>query len=371
MASTLMKPNINWLIIFLPISFAIAYIPYFKNEIYLFFTSCLGLIIVAYWLGNATEQLAARVGSTWGGMMNAAFSNLPELIFGLIAVSKGLESLAKATWTGAIISNMLVVVGAAIMAGGYRYGIVKFPLERAKDAAAGLMLATFAVLLPSVYAHFVAFGSDVEARQVLEGVSIWTCLFLLMAYGGSIVYALAQFRVEITTPEWHHLDTPMPEKVQPDWSLSQSMGVLAISSLLIAFLSDFISDSIDSITASLGWTQMFVGIIVIGVIGNVGALFSAVSVALKNKMDLSFEIGLNAASQVALLVVPVLVLSSVVMGKPVSLLFTPAEIAALLSSVLIMAQISQDGRCNWLNGLQMLILYGIIGVLFFYDHLST
>jgi Ca2+:H+ antiporter len=139
---------------------------------------------------------------------------------------------------------------------------------------------------------------------------------------------------------------------------------------LIAFLSDFVSDCVDSITTGLGWTEIFVGMIVIGVIGNVGALFSAVSVALKNKMDLSFEIGLNAASQVALLVVPVLVLGSVVMGKPVSLLFTPAEIAALLGSVLIMAQISQDGRCNWLNGLQMLILYGIIGVLFFYDHIS-
>ncbi|QFS50451.1 calcium/proton exchanger [Nostoc sphaeroides] len=382
----LSQPSINWLAIFLPISLVIAYLPGLRNEIFLFFTSCLGMVVVAYWLGNATEQLAEKVGCTWGGMMNAAFSNLPELIFGLIAVVKGLGPLAKAAWTGAIISNMLVAVGAAIMVGGYRFGTVTFPLDRAKDAAAGLMIAAVAILMPSVYAHAVDFSSEsVSAADVIKNVSVWLSVFLLMAYGGSIVYTLARFRYSESALQAKNLvgafvhSEPAPqaknlagvfvpeEDVEMSWGVPLSIGVLAASSLLMAFLSNFVADCVDSVTAGLGWTEMFVGAIVIGIIGNVGAIMSAVMVAYKNKLDLSFEIGMNAASQVALLVIPTLIIASSVVGKPVDFLFSPPQIAALIGSVLIMTQISQDGRCNWLNGLQMLIFFGVISVLFFYD----
>lgn len=384
----LSQPSINWLAIFLPISLVIAYLPGSRNEIFLFFTSCLGMVVVAYWLGNATEQLADKVGCTWGGMMNAAFSNLPELIFGLIAVAKGLGPLAKAAWTGAIISNMLVAVGAAIMVGGYRFGTVTFPLDRAKDAAAGLMIAAVAILMPSVYAHAVDFSSEsVSAADVIKNVSVWLSVFLLMAYGGSIIYTLARFRYSEpalqaknlvgvgafvhseSAPQAKNLaDVFVPEEdVEMSWGVPLSIGVLAASSVLMAFLSNFVADCVDSVTTGLGWTEMFVGAIVIGIIGNVGAIMSAVMVAYKNKLDLSFEIGMNAASQVALLVIPTLIIASSVVGKPVDFLFSPPQIAALIGSVLIMTQISQDGRCNWLNGLQMLIFFGVISVLFFYD----
>ncbi|MCP6760297.1 MAG: calcium/proton exchanger [Fischerella sp. CENA71] len=361
------QPSIHWLAIFLPISFAVAFIPLIRNEIGLFFTSCLGMIVVAYWIGEATDQLAERVGVIWGGMLNAAFSNLPELIFGLIAVTKGLGSLAKAAWTGAIISNMLVVVGAAIVVGGYRYGTVTFPLERAKDAAAGLMIAAAAILMPSIYAHAVDFSSEkISADDVISNVSLWLCVFLLMAYGGSLVYTLAKSRAFGVFERNPSEQTPALEAKLP-WSIGFSVGVLAVSSFLIAMLSDFVADCVDSITAGLGWTEIFVGAIIIGIIGNVGALMSAVLVAVRNKMDLSFEIGMNAASQIALLVIPMLIISSNVVGKPVDFLFSPPQIAALLGSVIIVAQISQDGRCNWLNGLQMLIFFGVIGVLFYFD----
>jgi Ca2+:H+ antiporter len=382
----LSQPSINWLAIFLPISLVIAYLPGFRNEIYLFFTSCLGMVVVAYWLGNATEQLADKVGCTWGGMMNAAFSNLPELIFGLIAVAKGLGPLAKAAWTGAIISNMLVAVGAAIMVGGYRFGTVTFPLDRAKDAAAGLMIAAVAILMPSVYAHAVDFSSEsTSAADVIKNVSVWLSVFLLMAYGGSIIYTLAKFRYSEPALQAKNLagafvhsepalqaknlaEVFVPEEdVEMSWGVPLSIGVLAASSVLMAFLSNFVADCVDSVTVGLGWTEMFVGAIVIGIIGNVGAIMSAVMVAYKNKLDLSFEIGMNAASQVALLVIPTLIIASSVVGKPVDFLFSPPQIAALIGSVLIMTQISQDGRCNWLNGLQMLIFFGVISVLFFYD----
>jgi Ca2+:H+ antiporter len=396
----LAKPSINWLAIFIPISLVVAYIPALKNEILLFFFSCLGMIVVAYWLGEATEKLAAKVGTIWGGMMNAAFSNLPELIFGLIAVSKGLGPLAKAAWTGAIISNMLVVVGAAILVGGYRYGTVTFPLDRAKDASAGLTIACVAILMPSIYAHAVDFSSEsVTASDVVKDVSVWLCLFLLMAYGGSIVYALAQFRrsepalhaqnlseafasetiqpswtsplaqgaVEVALMERTKTSVSLSEETEQSWTVTRSLWVLGGSSAIIALLSNFVADCVDAITTGLGWTEMFLGAIIVGIIGNVGAIMSAVLVALKNKMDLSFEIGMNAASQVALLVIPVLVIASTLVGHPVDFLFSTPQIAALIGSVLIMTQISQEGRCNWLNGLQMLIFFGVISVLFFYD----
>jgi Ca2+:H+ antiporter len=366
----LAKPSIHWLAIFLPISLAVAYLPLLHSEVVLFFTSCLGMVVVAYWLGNATEELAARVGSVWGGMMNAAFSNLPELIFGLIAVAKGLGPLAKAAWTGAIISNMLVAVGAAVMVGGYRYGTVTFPLERAKDSAAGLMIAAVAILMPSIYAHAVDFSSEtISAADVIKNVSVWLSLFLLMAYGGSIVYTCARFRYSEPAQTATNLSEAfeMQENSTPSWSVSFSIAVLAISSVFMAFLSNFVADCVDSVTTGFGWTEIFVGAIVIGIIGNVGAIMSAVIVAYRSKVDLSFEIGMNAASQIALLVIPTLIIASSVVGKPVDFLFSPPQIAALIGSVLIMTQISQDGRCNWLNGLQMLIFFGVISVLFYYD----
>lgn len=366
----LARPSIHWLAIFLPISLAVAYLPILHSEIVLFFTSCLGMVVVAYWLGNATEELAGRVGSVWGGMLNAAFSNLPELIFGLIAVAKGLGPLAKAAWTGAIISNMLVAVGAAVMVGGYRYGTVTFPLERAKDAAAGLMIAAVAILMPSIYAHAVDFSSEtINAGDVIKNVSVWLSLFLLMAYGGSIVYTFARFRHSEPAQKATNLNEAFEMEQNNELSnrISFCIGVLAVCSVFMAFLSNFVADCVDSVTAGFGWTEIFVGAIVIGIIGNVGAIMSAVIVAYRSKVDLSFEIGMNAASQIALLVIPTLIIASSIVGKPVDFLFSPPQIAALIGSVMIMTQISQDGRCNWLNGLQMLIFFGVISVLFYYD----
>jgi Ca2+:H+ antiporter len=255
--------------------------------------------------------------------------------------------------------------------------------------------------MPSIYAHAVDFSSEtVTANDVVKEVSVWLCMFLLMAYGGSLVYAIAQSRnsepalqatklaenfalekeserswnrllaqsaTEVALMERTLIESPEQEKTERPWSVSQSVWILAGSSVLIAFLSEFVSDCVDSITTSLGWTEIFVGAIVIGVIGNVGALMSAVLVAFRNKMDLSFEIGMNASSQIALLVIPVLIIASNLVGQPVDFLFSPPQIAALLGGVLIMTQISQDGRCNWLNGLQMLIFFGVISVLFFFD----
>ncbi|MBV9385043.1 MAG: calcium/proton exchanger [Chroococcidiopsidaceae cyanobacterium CP_BM_ER_R8_30] len=366
MKRTLLKPNIHWLAIFIPVSFALAYIPAFKNQIALFACSCFAMIVVSVWIANATEQLAAKVGATWGGMLNAAFGNLPELIFGLIAILKGLGPLVKAAWTGAIIGNLLLVIGSAMVTGGFKYGILRFPVDRANDAVAGLLIASVAVLLPSIYFYTLSSSGITTTQNFTEDISIWIAVFLLMAYISSLIYTVVLDRTRAQVVQHGNEFEAEAPSTERRWSTSLSAGVLAGSSFLIALLSDYVSNSVQAVKTTLGWTDLFLGVVVIATIGNVASLFSAVSMARKNKIDLSFEIGMSAGSQVALLVVPLLVIESKLVGKPISLHFSIAEIAVIFGSVLITTQISQDGECNWLNGMQMLILYGIVAVLFFY-----
>ena len=298
-------------------------------------------------------------------MMNAGFGNLPELIFGLIAIRNGLGPLAKAAWTGAIVSNILVVNGAAMVVAGLRFGRIRFEMERAQDAGASLMIASVAVLLPSIYA---ASRRELPTRQMstdyVEEISIALCVLLLILYAAALV-RIAQ-RTRGRTSEATVADPNLPQPSGVAMSTGSAIAILAISSLLVAFLSDFVADSVDGVKQSLGWTDLFIGVIVVGLIGNVSALFSAVMVAQKNQMDLAFEIGISAGAQIALLVVPILVIASPFLGNPVNILFSTAEVAAIFGSVLVISQISQDGEANWLSGVQMLVLYGLIGVLFYF-----
>jgi Ca2+:H+ antiporter len=325
----------------------------------------LGLIVTSAWIGTATEQLASRIGPTWGGMMNAGFGNLPELIFGLIAIRNGLGPPAKAAWTGAIISNILVVNGAAMAAAGLRFGQIRFSMERAQDAGASLIIASVAVFLPSIYAESRRHLSTPQMSiDYVEEISIGLCLLLLILYA----FAMARIaqRARARTLQATAAAPNPPELSGAATSTGLAIGLLAISSLLVALLSDFVANSVDVVKQTLGWTDLFIGVIVVALIGNVSELFSAVKVARTNQMDLAFEIGISAAAQVALLVVPVLVIASPLLGNPVNILFSTAEVAAIFGGVLVISQISQDGQANWLSGVQMLVLYGLIGVLFYF-----
>ncbi|MGK7877016.1 MAG: calcium/proton exchanger [Xenococcaceae cyanobacterium] len=372
----LLKPNINWLAIFIPVSFALAYIPALKNEVALFICGCLGMLIVSVWIGNSTEQLAAKIGPTWGGMLNAAFGNLPELIFGLIALTKGLGSLVKAAWTGAIIGNMLLVLGISMAVGGIRHGEQRFPVDRANNMAAGLLIASVALVLPTIYEQ-VYDQVKPSAPNFTDDISLLIATFLLLAYITDLIYTVFTARVtarakaaqaklarESSAPSAPSAPESEPEETSGNTRMA--IVVLLISSVLIAFLSDYVSDSVNGVKDSLGLSDLFLGVIVIAAIGNMAALFSAASMAIKDKMDIAFEIGMSASNQIALLVVPVLVMMSYVFGKPVNIRFSLAQVAVLFGAVLITTQIVQDGKCNWLNGIQMLILYALIAVLFFF-----
>jgi Ca2+:H+ antiporter len=361
----LARQKINWLIFFIPLAFAINYVPSWQNKLVLFWFSVFGLIVTSAWIGTATEQLAGRIGPTWGGMMNAGFGNLPELIFGLIAIRNGLGPLAKAAWTGAIISNILVVIGAAMVVAGLRFGEIKFSMERAQDAGASLIIAAVAVFLPSIYAESRRHLPTAQmAIDYVEEISIGLCVLLLILYVAAMARIAQRARARIV-PTPAAMPNP-PEADGAAMSTGLAIALLAVSSLLVALLSDFVADSVDAVKQALGWTDLFIGVIVVALIGNVSALFSAVKVARTNQMDLAFEIGISSAAQIALLVVPVLVIASPLLGNPVDIWFSTAEVAAIFGTVLVISQISQDGEANWLSGVQMLVLYGLIGVLFYF-----
>ena len=366
--NALLKPRLNWLAVFIPVACLLAYAPSLKNDVALFVCAGLAMVVVSAWIGQSTEKLAIVVGPTWGGMLNAAFGNLPELIFGLIALAKGLGPLVKAAWTGAILGNLLLVLGSSMMVGGFKHGEQRFPVQRANDASTSLLIAVVAVTIPTVYA--LAFPKASGTSLIgIDDISIGLAVLLLLAYTAGLVQTYLDGRKPgarkpgaVVAAELRQTGT----SAEKPPSIGRPVAVLVVSSVLIALLSDFVSDSVNVMKSRCGLTDLFLGVIVIAVIGNIAAQFSAVSMARKNKMDLAFEIGMSAGTQVALLVVPVLVLMSYVVGKPVSMEFTVAEIVSLGAAAVITTQIAQDGQSNWLNGLQMLIVYAMIGVLFFF-----
>lgn len=353
-----LKPRLNLLAVFIPIAFLLAWVPSWHNETLLFVCSAVAMVVVSAWIGDATEKLSVVVGPTWGGMLNAAFGNLPELIFGVIALTKGLGPLVKAAWTGAILGNLLLVLGNAMFLGGLRNGRQTFPVSRANDASTSLMLATIAVLIPTVYIRSFAVPDNTIGVGIDE-ISIGLSFLLLAAYAASLIQTFLDARKAGVVEAAEIRQSKKP-------SVAMSAVILGGSSVLIALLSDMISDSVDAVKDQFGLSDLFLGVIVIAAIGNVAAQISAVSMAVKNKMDLSFEIGMSAGTQVALLVVPFLVLMSYAVGKPVNLEFSLAEIVAVGAAAMVTTQIAQDGQSNWLNGLQMLIVYTMIAVLFFF-----
>jgi Ca2+:H+ antiporter len=248
--------------------------------------------------------------------------------------------------------------------GGVKNGRQKFPVGRANDASTSLLLAVVAVLLPTVYVISSPKSSNVSTGIGIDEISIGMSVLLLLVYVASLVQTVAESNTTgaVKAAEIRH----NPTAEEPHSSVAMPAIALAVSSLLVAFLSDFVSDSVGAVKSQFGLSDLFLGVIVIAAIGNVAAQISAVSMAMKNKMDLSFEIGMSAATQIALLVIPFLVLMSFAFGKPVNLEFTIAEIVAVAAAAVVTTQIAQDGESNWLNGLQMLVVYAMVGILFFF-----
>ena len=238
-------------------------------------------------------------------------------------------------------------------------------MPRVSDFSTGLIIASLALFIPTVYHEVSKEAVDPITHDETMSISLWIAVMLFLSYIGSLVYTL--FAKETPASDESEIDPPQPQLTEKAWNKKTSGIVLGIASFLIAVISDYVAGSVTVVEKAFGLTHLFMGVVIIAIIGNVAAQTTAVRMAMKNKMDLCIEVAVNASSQVALLVVPLLVFASFIFGHPINLHFGYHEIVAVAGAVLLTTQICLDGKSNWLNGLQMLVLYSIIAVLFYFS----
>ncbi len=318
-----------------------------------FALAALGIVPLASYIGEATEDLAAYTNPRIGALLNATLGNAAELIITITAVQAGLLELVKASITGSIIGNLLLVLGFAMAVGGARYGTQKFNKRNASRNAILLVLAVITLIVPSVFSQTISQTGNGN----VEALSIGVAVIMLLLYG------LGLFDASRTqeTP----LSYKLPRSEEPARALSQSVIILILSTLGVAWLSEALVHVAEAVITGLGVSEFFLGIILVPLIGNVAEHLVSVQMALKNKMDLSTEIAISSSLQIALFVAPLLVFISLLLGHPLQLIFNQFELLALLTAVVIAALVSSDGESTWLEGAGLLAIYLILGLAFF------
>lgn len=365
---------LRYLIIFVPIAFALEYIPGLKNDMALFVVCCLGLVPLAGFLGEATEELSIHTGPKVGGLLNATLGNAAELIISIVALSQGKIELVKASITGSILGNLLLILGLALLLGGLRHGIQRFDRQAAGVAASMMTLAVIGLIIPTIFevlreielGEFQVFNTEV-ADPALNSLSLGVAAVLIVLYVLSLIFTFRQPNRGVgghSGVENHSAEAE--EHHVAKWTVPTAIGVLAASTIGIVFLSEFLVGAVEPFAEAMGLSEFFIGIIVIPIVGNVAEHIVAVQMAIKNKMDLAMTIAMGSSMQVALLVGPLLVFVSLLFGPEMTLFFSVIEVAALTLSVLLATIISVDGESNWLEGAQLLAVYVITALGFFY-----
>jgi Ca2+:H+ antiporter len=357
----LLKPRLDWLLVALPAVIALEFLRPTAHTL-IFFTACTAIIPLAGWLGKATEHLAERTGEGIGGLLNATFGNAAEMIIAFMALRRGLTEVVKASLTGSIIGNILLVLGASFLAGGVRFREQSFNQQGARTQATLLWLAGVALVTP---AAFHAIGGPAAIPREVE-LSVVISVVLLVAYALGLVFTLRTHKQYFSghTAEAAAVEEGVHHK---SWSLGRSLGVLLGATALIAWVSEILVGSVEETAAHLGMTDVFIGVVVVAIIGNAAEHSTAILVAWKNRMDLSIGIAVGSSIQIALFVAPLLVLLSfLVAPQPMDLVFTPAEVVAVALAIAVTAQIVGEGRSNWLEGVMLLAVYAILGIVFFF-----
>jgi len=358
--SSLFKPSLNWLLVFVPAAFCLRYIPHLGNGTWLFVVSALAIIPLAGWMGEATEQLSHRLGEGVGGLLNASFGNAAELIIALIALKAGLIDVVKASITGSIIGNLLLVLGLSIFSGGLRFKQQRFNKTAARASCTALILSAAALVIPSVF-HYSANKIGDWTAEAEQNLSLAIATVLILTYGAMLIFSLV-------THKTLYLGGEVKKHVHDEepWSIAKSVVVLLAATILVAWVSEFLVGAVEEARTTLGVTEVFVGVIIVAVVGNAAEHSTAVTMALKNKMDLSLNIAIGSSLQIALFVTPVLVFASYFFTQQLNLEFTLPEIVAVVIAAFAADQISGDGESHWFEGVQLLALYLILAILFFF-----
>jgi len=348
---------LNWLLIFVPVAVLLEFLAP-TAQTWIFITSCLAIVPLAGWLGHATEQLAHHTGAGVGALLNATFGNAAELIIAIMALQKGLYPVVKASLTGSIIGNMLLVLGAAVLAGGIKFKRQEFNTTAARAQVTLLTLSAIAMIMPAAF-HYL-YGPGGRLRE--NDLSLEISFVLLLTYVAHLVFSLH-------THKQLFVGAPVEETAADGrvWPLQRSILTLIGATALIAWVSEILVGSVHAAASSFGMSRVFLGVIVVAVVGNAAEHSTAVMMAMKNRMELSLGIAIGSSLQIALFVAPVLVILSRFVGPhPMDLVFTPAEVLAVFLAVLISGQIAGDGESNWLEGVQLLAVYLILAIMFFF-----
>ena len=346
----------NLLLVFVPISAYLALSG--RPPIWVFLTAGLAIVPLAGLIGNSTEELAKCLGAQWGGLLNATFGNVTELIIGLFALHQGLLALVRASIVGSVIGNILLVLGASVLAGGVRYKIQSFNQEIAESHSINLVLATIALAVPAIFA--ISFGVNRSPlNPAIEHLSIGVSALLLLVYVASLWFSLYTHE--------NLFRGGAEEEAEPAcWNFRTALAVLAAATIVLAFESEWLVASVRGATSVLGINEVFVGIVLVPIIGNAAEHSAAVMLAMKNKMDITMNITIGSSIQVAMFVAPVLVIASLWLGHPMSYIFSVPELTAIALSVVIAAFIAGDGKTHWLEGAQLLAAYAIIAIAFYF-----
>lgn len=389
------KP-LHYLLVVVPVAVVLRFVN--PEGLWLFLASCVAIIPLAGLMGEATENLAETLGAGIGGLLNATFGNAAELIIALIALSYGKTDLVKASITGSILGNVLLVLGASIVAGGLFKKKQTFNRTAASMGATLLALASVGLLVPTLHYHlFYELPRTIrqETRQVLQNekvieagagkspseaekkidaeqdrqkqevmyLSEEIAVILAIVYGLSLLFSLKTHQHLFGGPEEH-----TGSEQQPEWDRKTSVIVLLAATAAVAVMSEFLVGSVEHAARQLGMNDIFIGVVVVAVIGNAAEHSTALMVAIKDKMDLAVNIAVGSSIQVALFVAPVLVFASLLMGlsPPLDLHFSPMEIVAFIIAIAVVALVAQDGESHWMEGVMLLAVYIILALAFYY-----
>jgi Ca2+:H+ antiporter len=346
---------LDFLLIFVPVTIALEVLR--ADPLLVFVSAGFAIIPLAGLLGRATEHLTTHVGAGIGALLNASLGNAAELIIALVALREGLHDVVKASLTGSIIGNILLVLGVSMFAGGMKYEQQKFNQTAAGMGASLLLLAAVGLIIPALF-HFTAADRGVVIERNLS----LTISFVLFAiYVASLFFTLKTHR-HLFAGEAHNAS----DLGEQPWTRSTSITVLTVVTCLVALMSEMLVDALEPASRQLGLTQVFIGVILVALVGNAAEHSTAVMVALKNKMDLAYGIAVGSSLQIALLVAPLLVFASYFFGAPLDLIFTPFEVAAVTISVLIVGFVAMDGESNWMEGVMLVGVYLMLAIAFFF-----
>jgi Ca2+:H+ antiporter len=351
-----MKSPLNLLLIAIPV--AIIFELMHADPLYIFISSGLAIIPVAGWMGRATEWMAEHLGSGIGGLLNATFGNAAELIIAIIALRAGLHEIVKASITGSIIGNILLVLGLAFVAGGVKFPKLKFNQTAASLSTTLLALSAIALIMPALFHQLAGAGREAQERTLSLEISV----VLAITYILSLVFALKTHKHLYVGEGDAESDEALGMTKVPLW---KATVILVISTGVVALLSEFLVGAVEQTAERLGMSDIFVGVFIVALVGNAAEHSTAILVARKNKIDLAFQIAVGSSLQVALLVAPVLVFISYLLGNPLDLLFTPFEIAAIALSVGVVNLIALDGESNWMEGVLLLAVYAVLAMSFY------